>query len=295
MTKIYGKENGLKSKYIAGFGNKYIIYSDGRVYNTFKNRYIKQSMGSTGFLYVYLYYKGKRYCKYVHRLIVEKFLCCKELPNYCVVNHVDGNKLSNSLSNLYLDDTMTKMLPNEVIKQIKGFDGYYISNMGRVFFIDGQDDINCNKHRLISQQNNGHGYLHVKIRNNKGKRMTLYVHRLVAETFIPNPYNKPTVNHIDEVKTNNHVENLEWMTMKEQSNYGKLSTSEKRMRIYRTNYEVVGYSKRYHHAFYSMEHAQRVTGINESSISMCIHGKRSYAGIINGEKIKWKKETSNRN
>lgn len=295
MTKIYGKENGLKSKYIAGFGNKYIIYSDGRVYNTFKNRYIKQSMGSTGFLYVYLYYKGKRYCKYVHRLIAENFLYCKELPNYCVVNHVDGNKLNNSLSNLYLDDTMTKMLPNEVIKQIKGFDGYYISNMGRVFFIDGQDDINCNKHRLISQQNNGHGYLHVKIRNNKGKRMTSNVHRLVAEAFIPNPDNKPTVNHIDEVKTNNHIENLEWMTMKEQSNYGKLSTSEKRMRIYRTNYEVVGYSKRYCHAFYSMNHAQRVTGIDASSISMCIHGKRSYAGIINGEKIKWKLDTSNRN
>lgn len=290
MTKFYGKETGLKSKYIAGFGHKYIVSSDGRVYNTFKNRYIKPYMAN-GFLQVNLYYKGKTHIKYVHRLIAESFLYNKELSNYCVVNHIDNNKLNNNLSNICLDDRMAEMLPHETIKKVKGFDGYYVSNLGRVFFIDSQDDINLNKHRLIPQNKDRDGYLTVNIKNNKGKIMNVKAHRLVAQAFIPNPENKPTVNHMDEVKTNNHVENLGWMTMKEQQNYGKLSTPDKRMRLSSQNKKVIGHSKRYHHAFYSMNQAQRVTGINKSSISMCIHGKRSYAGTINGEKIKWKLDT----
>lgn len=271
MTKIYGKETELKSKYIIGFGHKYVIFTDGRVYNTLSHKYLKQTMGSSGFLYVYLYYKGKGHGKYVHRLIVESFLYNRELPNYCIVNHIDGNKINNNLNNIFLDDRMTEMLPHETIKQIKGFDRYYISNMGRVFFIiDNHDDINLNKYRLVFQNDNGEGYLTVRMRNNKGKQITLSVHRLVAEAFIPNPDNKPTVNHKDEVKTNNCVDNLEWMTMKEQLTYGKMSTREKRARLHRNNYEVVGYSEKYHCAFYSISQANRATGIDRHSISRCI-------------------------
>ena len=294
MTKFYGKETGLKSKYIAGFGHKYIVYSDGRVYSNFSHRYLNPYMDN-GFLRVILGYKGKKYKKSLHRLIAESFLYNKELPNYFIVTHVDGNKLNNNISNISLDDRMINLLPNETIKKVKGFDQYYVSNLGRVFIIDNHDNINCNKHRLILQSKDRYGYLRVSIKNNKGKFMTVKVHRLVAEAFIPNPHNKPTVNHKDEVKTNNHVENLEWMTMKEQSNYGKLSTTEKKMYLSTTNKKVIGYSKKYRHAFYSMEHAQRVTGINSNCISKCIRGKQSYAGIINGEKIKWKRDTSNDN
>ncbi len=121
MTKFYGKEIGLKSQYIAGFGHKYIVYSDGRVYNTLSHRYIKHTMGSTGFLCVHLYYKGKGHIKYVHRLIAENFLYNKKLPRYCVVSHIDNNKLNNNLSNICLDDRMTEMLPHETIKKVKVF------------------------------------------------------------------------------------------------------------------------------------------------------------------------------
>lgn len=291
--KIYGKETGLKSKYIIGFGKKYIIYSDGRVYNTLKHKYVKQRIDEHGFLQVTLCYKGKKHTKQLHRLITENFLYNKKMPRYFIVTHIDGNKLNNNLNNICLDDRMVKMLPNETIKKVKGFDGYYVSNIGRVFIIDNQDDINRNKHRLVPQRKKSNGYLIVTMINNKGKCQNLYVHRLVAEAFIPNLDNKPTVNHIDEVKTNNYVDNLEWMTVKEQQNYGKFSTTEKKMRLSSQNKRVIGYSKRYYHAFYSMNQAQRVTGIYVSNISKCIKGKQPYAGIINGEKIKWKLDTSN--
>lgn len=288
MTKFYGKETGLKSKYIAGFGKKYIIYSDGRVYNTLSHKYIKQSMNH-GFLQVRLCYREKCCRKYVDRLVAESFLYYKNLPSYFIVHHVDSNKLNNSLNNLCLDDTMAEMLLHEIIKQIKGFDHYYISNMGRVFFIDDQDDVNLNKHRLVPQSNKGAGYLKVGMKNNKGKWMVPSVHRLVAQAFIPNPDNKSTVNHKNEIKTDNRVDNLEWFTMKEQLNYGKFSIREKRVRLCRTNHEVMGYSEKYHRAFYSIGQASRVTGISKSNISRCVRGKQAYAGTINGEKIKWKK------
>lgn len=290
--KIYGKETELKSKYIIGFGKKYIIYSDGRVYNTLKHKYVKQRIDEYGFLQVTLCYKGKYHTKCLHRLIVESFLYSEKLPSYCIVYHIDNNKLNNNLSNLYLDDTIAKMLPNEIIKRVKGLDKYYVSNMGRIFVIENQEDMNRNEHRLVTQQRDKDGYLRVRLRNNKGKRITLFAHRLVAQAFIPNPDNKPTVNHKDEVKTNNHVENLEWMTTKEQNNYGKFSTTEKKMYLNPTNKRVIGYSKRYYHTFYSMAQAQRLTDIDASSISKCIKGKRSYAGTINGEEIKWQLDTN---
>lgn len=294
MTKFYGKETGLKSKYIAGFGHKYIVSSDGRVYNTLSHKYLKQTMDK-GFLLVNLCYKGKRHRKYVHRLIAENFLYNKELPNYFIVTHVDGNKLNNNLNNIFLDDRMVNLLPNEVIKKVKGFDEYYVSNLGRVFFIDSQDDINCHKHRLIPQHKDSDGYLKVNIKNNKGKAMNLKVHRLVAQAFISNPDNKPTVNHKNEIKTDNRVKNLEWMTSKEQNTYGKFSTTEKKMYLSTNNKKVVGYSAKYYHTFYSIAQASRDTGIDRSNIRRCINGKKPYAGIINSEKIKWKLDTSNRN
>lgn len=65
----------------------------------------------------------------------------------------------------------------------------------------------------------GNGYISVDLYLNKKKRK-YYVHRLVAETFISNPENKPTVNHLDEDRSNNCVTNLEWATYEENLNYG---------------------------------------------------------------------------
>lgn len=101
---------------------------------------------------------------------------------------------------------------NEIWKPVKHYEDLYeISNYGRVRSLTSG--------KYLTQHDNGRGYLSVNLwKNDKSKRE--YVHRLVALAFIPNPEGKPQVNHRDEDKQNNYYENLEWVTCKENNNYG---------------------------------------------------------------------------
>jgi len=73
--------------------------------------------------------------------------------------------------------------------------------------------IDVQKRKIKPASLNNHGYYKITFYNQKTKKNTTkYVHRLVGEAFIPNPKNKPFINHMDSCKTNNHVKNLEWCT-----------------------------------------------------------------------------------
>ena len=88
-------------------------------------------------------------------------------------------------------------------KPIPNFEGiYWITKSGNVINADGM---------ALKPYDNGYGYLMVDLKRN-GKRKHARIHRLVAEAFIPNPYNLPEVNHKDENKHNNSFKNLEWCT-----------------------------------------------------------------------------------
>jgi hypothetical protein len=108
----------------------------------------------------------------------------------------------------------------EIWKNVKGFEGYYeVSNIGRVrrkkgktIYKDGR--VAFFPQTILKQSENKKGYFRVYLSKNS-KKYTKTVHRIVAETFIPNPKNKKTVNHIDCNKKNNKIENLEWLTNKE--------------------------------------------------------------------------------
>lgn len=105
----------------------------------------------------------------------------------------------------------------EIWKVIDGFDRYEVSSNGRVKSL--YDNFGRRRDRILTLNHQKTGYYTVTLCKD-GKKQVSYVHRLVAETFILNPNDYPVVNHKDEIKTNNNVDNLEWCTAKYNSNYG---------------------------------------------------------------------------
>ena len=104
----------------------------------------------------------------------------------------------------------------EIWKDISGYEGLYqISNLGRVKSFPRNGTIKSE--RILNLFHTKDGYLFVCLRN-KGRSYPK-IHRLVAEAFLDNPYNKETVNHIDGNKENNNVNNLEWATRSEQEKW----------------------------------------------------------------------------
>lgn len=117
-------------------------------------------------------------------------------------------------------NTEEYIIVTEIWKDIKDYEGLYqVSNLGRVKSVKKEIKY-CNGKIVIYPEKilkgfiSTSGYFAVDLyKNNTRKRF--YVHRLVAEEFIENPLNKPEINHIDEDKLNNRVENLEWCTSSE--------------------------------------------------------------------------------
>ena len=113
----------------------------------------------------------------------------------------------------------------ELWKDIKDYEGFYqVSNLGRVKSLsrsiyDSRGYMIYRKGKIKKPSVDKNGYPQIGLCKN-GTVITRKIHRLVAETFIPNPENKPEINHKDEDKLNNCVDNLEWVTEKENVNYG---------------------------------------------------------------------------
>ena len=164
----------------------------------------------------------------------------------------------------------------EIWKPI-GYEGYEVSNLGRVKSYK-YDKING---KIMKPYKNTKGYLQIDLQidgRKRENRVHLSVHRLVAIAFIPNPDNLPQVNHKDEDKTNNCVDNLEWCTNDYNAHYGTHieRVAEKiRMPIY-----SVDKQGNIEH-FPGVREADRIVSGKEygisAPISMCLNGKRKTA------------------
>ena len=183
----------------------------------------------------------------------------------------------------------------EIWKPVKGYEGLYeVSNLGNVRSVD--------KHLMFGNQYclfkgkpkksfpNSMGYLRAELyKNNQGKKY--FVHRLVAEAFIPNPNNLPCIDHIDRNYLNNSTDNLRWCTQKENCNnpltreYASIKNrskevNEKRLATKRKNqsigcempvYYIDEQGKKI--SFKSMTEAQRQTNVPSSYISRSVNKK----------------------
>lgn len=177
----------------------------------------------------------------------------------------------------------------EVWKDIEGYEGYQVSNLGNARSLDRMvggpfGSKRFAKGRILKLHCQKTGYLTIDLCNEGKKPIKRPIHRLVAEAFIPNPNNLPMINHRNEVKTDNRVENLEWCDAKYNNNYG---TVKERIAITNTNGKkskrVLQYTKdgKFIKEWPSVGEVTRQTGYSQGTVSKCCRGEQKiYKGYI---------------
>lgn len=182
----------------------------------------------------------------------------------------------------------------EIWKDVVGYEGLYkVSNFGRIVSLCSYGG---NSQRLMSPGLANNGYLMVGLTKNK-KQKSLLVHRLVAQAFIPNPDKLDFVNHKDENKRNNNVENLEWCTKSYNSEYSLNLHPDRKKRYFNHFKDKNGKLKRYdgkppqHEeiviqkdikgtpiAIYGcVDYAHKITGVKSAAIIACCKGQQKTA------------------
>ena len=172
-------------------------------------------------------------------------------------------------------------MKNEEWRDVVGYEGrYQISSMGRVkslarTFIGKGGGEHLVKERVLKPCDNGRGYLYIGLSDGTGEHKRHYIHRLVGEAFLPRAEGKDAINHKDEDKTNNNVWNLEWVSHKENCNFGTRNE-----RIAKANSKPVAqYTKdgAFIKAWASAAEVKRQLGFNHSNIIQVAKGNRKTA------------------
>ncbi len=152
---------------------------------------------------------------------------------------------------------------NSFIRKVIDYESrYLVTRDGRIISIKGK------RIKRLTPIKNSKGYLTVNL-SASGVRNQKRIHRLVAEAFIPNPENKPEVNHINGDKADNRVENLEWCTMKENINHAvKLGLYKRKLTD-----ENVRKIRSLHLAGEQQLIIARMFGVCQSMINNIVHGR----------------------
>lgn len=162
---------------------------------------------------------------------------------------------------------MIEDLLNEIWMPVVGFEGLYeVSDQGRV------KSLFTKKERIIKPFTNNSGYLRVNLHKKGQKPKKFYVHRLVALSFIPNPLNKPEANHQNGNTLDNRLENLNWMTSKENTAHaielGLFKLNNKP--VIATNLDTLERLE-----FKSMTEAANQLGVHIANLHKVLKGKRN--------------------
>jgi hypothetical protein len=233
IKKEYNKDE--KWKTIPSF-EKYEASTLGRIRNIKTKSILSSSTDMGGYLAMNLYdINGNKINLKVHRIIAETFIPNPEAK--LTVNHENKKRTDNRVCNLTwathqeqikhmktfeppikknkIADIPLDDLLNEIWKPVSGFDRYFISNMGRLkYYKYKRNTLKYNKDdkMIITTGVIQSGYLTSTISNGKDNKETFRIHRLVAREFLTNPDMLPFVNHKDGSKTNNKLDNLEYIS-----------------------------------------------------------------------------------
>ena len=156
----------------------------------------------------------------------------------------------------------------EIYKDIQGYEGkYQISNLGNVYSLI--------TNKILKPRLTLDGYYQVDLYKN-GVKKHLYVHRLVAQSFLDNPKNYKIVNHKDENSTNNIVSNLEWCNSTYNNNYGNCKRKISEANSIKINqYDMDGnFIKQWN----SMKEASETLKLSRGNICLCCEGIRNKTG-----------------
>ena len=167
-------------------------------------------------------------------------------------------------------------METEIWKSLPDVPGVEISTLGNVRTLDrviSSEKMTCfKKGRILKQQLHHNGYLRVGFYVN-GKNVHKLVHRLVAQTFIPNPNGLPEVNHKDGDRTNNNVDNIEWCTSEYNIAYREKFGKALNRPVFAINLATLEVSQ-----FCSQNEAGRELGVNQGNITGVVKGKLKHAG-----------------
>lgn len=170
-------------------------------------------------------------------------------------------------------------MEKEIWADIDGYQGMYkISNLGNVLSLErrGKDGRKV-KERLLAKSRDKDGYLAVTLYHNEKPLKSAKIHRLVAQAFIPNPENKAQVNHINGIKEDNTISNLEWNTAKENTTHA-IDSQLRKQGLRKGNIEV--YKDGVLCNIISSLEQLRSLGFDHSKVYKCLNGRsKSHKGF----------------
>ena len=274
---------------IEEFKNSFEVSNIGQIRNKNTLKIKTTQLGSTGYITTRLDTGNCKKTVQIHSLVAEVFLKPIEQKENkkTIVKFKDGDKNNVNVNNLLFDyqniiNKKVNVIDKQIInielnlneeitigdfkgKKIDNYTNYLISKNGQVY--------STKTNKIKIPEINQNGYCRIELCNDGKKKF--YIHRLVAEAYIPNPNNYEQVNHIDLNKHNNNMENLEWcngiMNMQHNAD-NKPENSKKVIQLDLTDEnKIIG-------IYNSIKEASEKTNTNSTSIIHCCSGRYKKAG-----------------